>query len=219
MDRLGYDRYVAQGGDWGAYVTTSMAQQRPRGLIAIHLNFPQVIPDQIPTDLSPQEQRAIDAMARFRRNGPGYFLEQSTRPQTIGYALADSPVGQAAWLFEIFQAGSDNKGDPEDALSRDEMLDEITLYWLTNCAASSARLYYEQRALNLGANAGQVDLPVGCSIFPRELYQAPRSWAERMYPKLFYWNELDRGGHWPALEQPDLFVQEMRNCFRPLRKA
>lgn len=219
MERLGYERYVAQGGDWGAFVTTAMAQQRPSGLAAIHLNFPQVIPDQIPAMLSSEERRAVDAITSFRQNGFGYFEEQSTRPQTIGYALADSPVGWAAWLFDVFQAVTDNKGDPEDALTRDEMLNEITLYWLTNSAPSSARLYFEQRSLGLGNNAGTVDLPVGCSIFPREIYRAPRSWAQRTYPNLFYWNELDRGGHFAAFEQPTLFVQEMRNCFRSLRKV
>ena len=217
MAGLGYHHYVAQGGDWGAFVTTAMAQQRAPGLAAIHLNFPQVIPDRIPTDLSAEERRAVDAMARFQSDASGYFTMQSTRPQTIGYALADSPAGWAAWLFDIFRAATDNNGDPEEALTRDEMLDQISLYWLTNTAASSARLYFEQRALGPKNNAGVVELPVGCSIFPREVYRAPRSWAERMFPNLFYWNELERGGHFAALEQPTLFVQEMRNCFRSLR--
>ncbi|MCK1711273.1 MULTISPECIES: epoxide hydrolase family protein [unclassified Bradyrhizobium] len=219
MSRLGYGRYVAQGGDWGAFVTTAMAQQRASGLAAIHLNFPQVIPDQIPSELSAEERRALDAMAGFQNDAFGYFTMQSTRPQTIGYALADSPAGWAAWLFDIFRVATDNNGDPEGALTRDEMLDQITLYWLTNTAASSARFYFEQRALGPKSNAGVVDLPVGCSIFPHEVYRAPRSWAQRMYPNLFYWNELDRGGHFAALEQPALFVEEMRNCFRPLRQA
>jgi pimeloyl-ACP methyl ester carboxylesterase len=217
MDRLGYGHYVAQGGDWGAFVTTAMAQQKPTGLAAIHLNFPQVIPDNIPANLSAAEQRALQALGRFREDGFGYFTMQATRPQTIGYALADSPIGQAAWLYDIFHAVTDNKGDPEDALTRDEMLDEITLYWLTNSAASSARLYFEQRALGFRNNPGMVELPVGCSIFPREVFRAPKSWAERIYPNLFYWNELDRGGHFAAFEQPALFAQELRNCFRGFR--
>ncbi|WP_210250731.1 epoxide hydrolase family protein [Bradyrhizobium hipponense] len=219
MSGLDYRRYVAQGGDWGAFVTTAMAQQRAPGLAAIHLNFPQVIPDQIPAELPSEERRAVEGMARFQRDGFGYFTMQSTRPQTIGYALADSPAGWAAWLFDIYRGVTDNNGDPEQALTRDEMLDQISLYWLTNTAASSARLYFEQRALGPRNNAGVVELPVGCSIFPREVYRAPRSWAERMYPNLFYWNELDRGGHFAALEQPALFVQEIRNCFRALRRA
>jgi pimeloyl-ACP methyl ester carboxylesterase len=217
MDRLGYRHYFAQGGDWGAFVTTALAQQRPQGLLAIHLNFPQVVPDAIPTKLSPAEKQALDALARFRQDGFGYFMEQATRPQTIGYALADSAVGQAAWLYEIFQAVTDNQGDPEDALTRDEMLDEITLYWLTNSSASSARLYFEQRALGFRNNLGVVELPVGCSIFPREVFRAPRTWAAQMYPNLFYWSEVERGGHFAAFEQPALFVRELRACFRAYR--
>ncbi|MGH8288867.1 MAG: epoxide hydrolase family protein [Steroidobacteraceae bacterium] len=219
MERLGYRRYVAQGGDWGAFVTTAMAQRRPPGLIGIHLNFPQVIPDKIPPILSADEKSALQEMSSFQENHFGFFIEQETRPQTIGYALADSPVDWAAWLFDIFQAVTDNRGDPEDALTRDEMLNDITLYWLTNSAASSVRLYFEERSLGLGNNAGRVDLPVGCSIFPREIYRAPRSWARLMYPYLFYWNELDRGGHFAAWEQPALFARELRNCFDLLRKS
>jgi epoxide hydrolase len=216
MRRLGYSRYVGQGGDWGAWVTTRLAQQHPPGLIAIHLNLPLVIPDPIPTrGLSPDEQRAADCVQRFRANGFGFFEEQATRPQTIGYALADSPAGQAAWVYEQFYFHTDNHGDPESALTRDQMLDDITLYWLTNTAASSARIYYEDA--NLGPNGGVVDLPVGCSIFPREIYRAPRSWAEACYPKLVYWHEPDRGGHFAAFEQPALFTEELRACFRLVR--
>jgi pimeloyl-ACP methyl ester carboxylesterase len=218
MRRLGYDRYVAQGGDWGSVVTTMLAHQRPAGLVGIHLNFPIVFPDPVPTKgLSAAEQRAVDDSARFRKDEFGYFLEQSTRPQTIGYALADSPVGQAAWIYEKFRAWTDNKGDPESALSRDEMLDIITLYWLTNTGASSARIYFEEAARDDKNNNSPVDLPVGCSIFPREIMRTPRSWAERIYPKLIHWNELDRGGHFAAFEQPALFTKELRDCFRSLR--
>lgn len=216
MRRLGYNRYVAQGGDWGSVVTTSLGQQRPAGLAGIHLNFPLVFPDPIPTSgLSAAEQRAVDAWERFQRDGFGYFLQQATRPQTIGYALADSPAGQAAWIYEKFHAWTDNNGDPEDALTPDEMLDDITLYWLTDTAASSARIYFEHAAVR--PNAGVVDIPVGCSIFPREIFPAPRSWAERVYPDLIHWNELDRGGHFAAFEQPALFTRELRDCFRHLR--
>src|SRR5262249_49916326 len=190
MRRLGYTRYVAQGGDWGAFVTTALAQQRPAGLAGIHLNFPLTVPDPIPTvGLSADEQRAVDAMARFQSDDSGYLHLQATRPQTIGFALADSPVGQAAWLYQIFYIATDNDGDPEDALTRDEMLNEITLYWLTNTAASSARLYFENAGE--GFNRGVVDLPVGFSVFPREIFRAPRTWAERVYPQLIHWNELD----------------------------
>jgi pimeloyl-ACP methyl ester carboxylesterase len=216
MERLGYNRYVAQGGDWGADITAKLAQQRPAGLAGIHLNFPLVFPDPIPTaGLSPAEQRAVDALRRFQSDGFGYFLEQATRPQTIGYALTDSPVGQAAWIYEKFYAWTDNNGDPEDALTRDEMLDNITLYWLTGTAASSARIYFENAGV--GLNTGAVDIPVGCSVFPREIFGAPRSWAERLYPNLIHWNELDRGGHFAAFEEPALFTGELRDCFRTLR--
>ncbi len=219
MQRLGYPRYVAQGGDWGAFVTTALAQQHPPGLVAIHLNFPQVVPDRIPEKLAPDQQRAVEILNRFRNEGSGYLVMQSTRPQTIGYALMDSPAGQAAWIYDIFNAGTGERGNPEEALTRDQMLDEITLYWLTGTAASSARFYFEQRAL-LGRpnNAGRVDLPVGVSRFPNDL-PAPRSWARDMYPNLFYWNELDSGGHFASLEKPQLFTEELRNCFRKMRQS
>jgi epoxide hydrolase len=204
MERLGYKRYVAQGGDWGAFVTTAMAQQHAPGLAAIHLNFPQVIPDVLPKTLTPEQQRAIEILTRFREEGSGYSAIQGTRPQTIGYALLDSPAGFAAWLYDIYKYGA------QTTLSDDTILDEITLYWLTGTAASSARFYLEQRAL-LGKrkNPGKVDLPVGASVFPRDL-PAPRSWAAEVYPKLYYWNELDRGGHFASLEEPMLFTKELR---------
>jgi pimeloyl-ACP methyl ester carboxylesterase len=217
MHRLGYDRYVAQGGDWGSVVTTAMARQRPAGLAGIHLNMPLVIPDPVPTEgLSAEEQRAVGAYQRFLSDGFGYFLLQATRPQTIGYALTDSAVGQAAWIYEKFHAWTDNDGDPEDALTRDEMLDVITLYWLTKTAASSARMYLENAEVT--GDPPVIEMRVGCSIFPREIVPAPRSWAERVYPNLIHWNELDRGGHFAAFEQPALFTRELRDCFRALRK-
>jgi len=216
MHRLGYDRYVAQGGDWGSVVTTEMARQQPAGLAAIHLNMPFVIPDPVPTEgLSAEERRAVEAYQRFLSDGFGYFLLQATRPQTIGYALTDSPVGQAAWIYEKFHAWTDNDGDPEDALTRDEMLDTIMLYWLTETAASSARMYLENA--DVTGTPPVIEIPVGCSIFPGEIVPAPRIWAERVYPDLIHWNELDRGGHFAAFEQPALFTRELRDCFRSLR--
>lgn len=214
MRRLGYSEYVAQGGDWGAWVTTRLAQQQPAGLRGIHLNFPLVIPDSIPTSgLSPEEQRAADSVRHFRAHEFGFFEEQATRPQTIGYALTDSPAGLGAWIYEQFYEHT----DPRWPLTPEQVLDDITLYWLTSTAASSARIYFEDA--NLGPNGGVVDLPVGCSIFPYEIYQAPRKWAEACYPRLIYWHEVDRGGHFAAFEQPKLFVQELRACFRLLREA
>jgi len=218
MQRLGYTRYVAQGGDWGAFVTTAMAQQRAPGLAAIHLNFAQTVPDEIPADLLPDQKRAIDALKAWRAKG-AYFQLQATKPQLAGYMLSDSPVAQAAWIYDIFNAGTGETGDPESVLARDAMLDEITLYWLTNSAASSARFYLEQKAtLNGRNNPGIVDLPVGVSVFPHDL-PAARSWAPAVYPRLFYWNELDRGGHFASLEVPDLFTEELRRCFRNLRNG
>ena len=219
MQRLGYRRYVAQGGDWGAYVTTAMAQQHAPGLAAIHLNFALTIPDVIPATLLPDQQRAVQVMKAFREKGFGYFQVQATRPQLIGYALADSPAGQAAWIYDIFNAGTGYTGHPERVLSRDDMLDDITLYWLTDTAASSARMYLEQAEI-LGAhnNPGRVDMPVAVSVFPHDLPPA-RSWASQVYPKLFYWNELDRGGHFAALEVPQLFTDELRRCFRSFRHS
>jgi pimeloyl-ACP methyl ester carboxylesterase len=217
MQRLRYTRYVAQGGDWGAFVTTAMAQQHPAGLAAIHLNFAQTMPDQVPKDLLPDQKRVVEAMKAWREKGSAYLQLQMTRPQLAGYLLADSPVAQAAWIYDIFNAGTGNTGDPEGVLSRDAMLDEITLYWLTNSATSSARFYLEQgNALGKRNNPGRVDLPVGVSVFPYDL-PAARSWAPLVYPKLFYWHELERGGHFASLEVPELFTEELRRCFRSLR--
>jgi pimeloyl-ACP methyl ester carboxylesterase len=217
MQRLGYRSYVAQGGDWGAFVTTAMAQQHAPGLDAIHLNFAQTVPDRIPPKLLPDQKRAVEGLKSFREKSSAYFQIQATRPQMIGYSLADSPVGQAAWLYDIFNGGTGNTGNPENVLSRDDLLDEITLYWLTDTAASSARLYLEQAQL-LGKhnNPGRVDLPVAVSVFPHDLLPA-RSWAPQVYPRLFYWRELNRGGHFASLEVPELFTNELRCCFRSFR--
>jgi pimeloyl-ACP methyl ester carboxylesterase len=216
MQRLGYSKWVAQGGDWGAGVTTALGHIKPPGLAGIHLNWPLVFPEKVPSEgLSADEQRAVAAAGSFLSKEYGYFLEQSTRPQTVGYALTDSPVGQAAWIYEKFQAWTDNDGDVESILNRDELLDNISLYWFTETAASSARIYWENYPSSFAG--GRIDLPVGASIFPKEIFRAPRSWAEQSYPQLIYWNELPRGGHFAAFEQPGLFVAEMRACFAKLR--
>jgi epoxide hydrolase len=217
MARLGYRRYVAQGGDWGTFVTTRMAQRRVPGLAAVHLTMPQVVPNEIPADPTPAQKRAIDALTRFETDGFGYFAIQATKPQTIGYPLADSPAGLAAWIYEKYHAWTDHGGDPEQALTRDQMLDNITLYWLTNTATSSARMYLENSDLGTAQNAGIIEMPVGCSIFPREIFPAPRDWANQMYPNLFYWNEVARGGHFAAFEEPQLFVDELRSFKRAMR--
>ncbi|WP_029888730.1 epoxide hydrolase family protein [Polycyclovorans algicola] len=212
MARLGYTQYVAQGGDWGAAVTTALGAMQPAGLRSIHVNFPLVMPQDPGTDLSPAEVGMLTSMQEYVEWDSGYSHQQSTKPQTLGYGLADSPVGQAMWIFEKFHRWTDNDGDPLSALSYDQMLDIITLYWLTNSAASSGRLYWE--SYKAGFFAVPLALPVGCSIFPKELYRAPRSFAERCMSQIVYWGEVDKGGHFAALEQPALFVNEVRNWAR-----
>jgi epoxide hydrolase len=217
MARLGYSRYVAQGGDWGAGVSTWMAKQRPSGLAAIHLNLPILFPPPPPPSggYTAEEQAALAQLEKYSTDGSGYASIQGTRPQTLGYGLADSPVGQAMWIYEKFQGWSDNKGDPAEAISVDQMLDGITLYWLTDTAASSARLYYESFRKDFGRMP--LDLPVAVSIFKGDSFTPPKVWADQTYSKLFYWNEVPKGGHFAALEQPELFVAELRKSFARMR--
>jgi epoxide hydrolase len=218
MQRLGYDRWVAQGGDWGAGVTHALAKQRPRGLVAAHVNWQFVFPEKLPENPTSAERKAIDRVAWFSNDQGGYFREHATRPQTIGYPLADSPAGQALWIYEKFQAWTDSHGNPEDALSIDAMLDDISLYWFTDTAASSARIYWENtRAGAAGLSKGRIELPMAASVFPHEIFCPPKAWAEALWPNLFYWNELDKGGHFAAFEQPVLFTEEMRKAFRSQR--
>ncbi len=225
MSRLGYDRYVAQGGDWGSVVADTMARQAPRGLAGIHVNMPAAVPPEIataltagdpaPTGLSPREKEAFDQMNDLYTKGSGYAGMMVTRPQTIGYSLADSPVGLAAWFYDKFADWTYSGGEPERSLRYDEMLDDISLYWFTNTATSSARLYWENNANNL--NAVDIDLPAAVTVFPGEIYRAPRSWAERAYHNLIYFNEADKGGHFAAWEEPEVFTSELRAAFRSLR--
>jgi pimeloyl-ACP methyl ester carboxylesterase len=219
MDRLGYDRYVAQGGDWGSIITQSMGQTETRHCAGIHITLPIVAPDPDTMDnLTEQEQSALQAMTFYNDWDSGYSKQQSTRPQTLGYGLADSPVGQMAWIVEKFYAWTDCEKDgikhPENVLSKDELLDNVMMYWLNNTAASSARLYWE--SFNK-PNLDPIDMPVGCSIFPREIFRCSRRWAEKRFSNLVYWNEPERGGHFAALELPEVFLREVRGCFRSLR--
>jgi pimeloyl-ACP methyl ester carboxylesterase len=230
MNRLGYTRYVAQGGDVGAAVTDAMGRQAPDGLLGIHVNLLALaigLKDQLPAE-SEQERAAHDALNTFTTDGFGYFLEQSTRPQTIGYSLLDSPVGLAAWMldhdtdsyYKISRAFVD--GEPVGNLTRDTIVDNITLYWLTGTGASAARWYWEfGRFLAAAGAAGQapppVSVPVAFTTFPGEIWAAPRSWVETAYPGLAYFNEVDSGGHFPAWEEPELFSSEVRAAFSSLR--
>jgi epoxide hydrolase len=219
MERLGYDRWVAQGGDWGSGVTHALGHLRPQGLIAAHVNWQFVFPAKLPDNPTPAERRAMDRAAWFANDQSGYFREQATRPQTIGYPLADSAAGQALWIYEKFQAWTDNHGNPEDALAVDAMLDNINLYWFTDTAASSACIYWENTRGGFGGppSRGRIELPMAASVFPHEIFCPPKAWAEALWPNLFYWNELDRGGHFAAFEQPTLFTDELRMAFRSRR--
>jgi pimeloyl-ACP methyl ester carboxylesterase len=211
MKRLGYTRYVAQGGDWGAGVTTWMAKQHVEGLKAVHMNLPILFPPPIEGEPSAEEKVALAKLVSYGDNGSAYARVQGTRPQTLGYSLSDSPVGQAAWIYEKL----DQWSDPNDAPSRDEMLDNIMLYWLSNTGASSARLYFESFATDFSTQ--KLDMPVAVSVFPAELYRPLKVWGERAYSKLYYWNEVAKGGHFAAFEQPEIFVAELRKSFAQFR--
>jgi pimeloyl-ACP methyl ester carboxylesterase len=232
MQRLGYTRYVAQGGDWGNAVTEHMALQQPPGLLGIHTNMPATVPATIakalaageapPADLTPDERQAWNQLAFFNKEGLGYAIEMNNRPQTL-YGIVDSPVGLAAWMIdhdarsqEMIARVFDGK---TEGLTRDDVLDNVTLYWLTNTAISSARLYWDNAHHPTGGffDPRGITIPVAVSAFPDELYQAPQSWAEKAYPKLIHYNKMPRGGHFAAWEQPELFVSEMRASFKSLR--
>ena len=230
MDRLGYTRYVAQGGDLGAIVTDVMGRQAPEGLLGIHMTLlvTTLGAPTPPPGNSDEERAALEAINTFTTEGFGYFLEQSTRPQTIGYSLLDSPVGLAAWLldhdtdsyYKIARAFVD--GEPVGNLTRDNIVDNITLYWLTGTGASAARWYWELGRAQAAARASgqappEVSVPVGFTTFPGEIFRAPRSWVEQSYPNLTYFNEADKGGHFAAWEEPRLFSEEVRAAFGSLR--
>lgn len=215
MGALGYDRYGAQGGDWGSFVTTTLARLFPDRVMGIHVNIPFVDFDGIDlADVTPEEQRALDALAWTNTWGNGYSRIQSTRPQTLGYGLTDSPSGQCAWIIEKFWFWTDSSDRPEDAVDRDELLDNISLYWFTATATSSARMYWESRAT---LDMEPVNVPSGVSVFPKELSPLSRRWTEHRYRDLRWYNRLDRGGHFAALEQPEAFLDEVRTFFRFIR--
>ncbi|MCR6481785.1 epoxide hydrolase [Amycolatopsis sp. OK19-0408] len=211
MRELGYDRYGAQGGDWGAAITNALASVAPERLAGVHVNFAPVRLDR--DDATPRERQALADLEEFRRTGSGYSGQQGTRPQTLGYGLTDSPAGQAAWIAEKFWAWTDNKGHPEDAVDRRKILDDISVYWFTATAASSARMYWENRE----TVQSTVDVPAGVSVFPKEIVRPSRRQAEQRYTDLRWFEELPVGGHFAALEQPGLFVDQVRGFFRLVR--
>jgi pimeloyl-ACP methyl ester carboxylesterase len=230
----GYTRYVAQGGDWGSPVSSAMARQAPAGLLGIHINLPAIVPPEVaaalaaggpaPVGLSEKERATFDELSASAKMGSrSYAVMMGTRPQTIGYAITDSPAGLAAWMLGHpgFAKWTYSSSDPEK--SPDEVLDEISLYWLTNTATSSGRLYWEfggrSPAFAAPERTAEISLPVAITVFPGESYRAPETWARRAYRNLIYFHEVDRGGHFAAWEQPELFSAELREAFRPLRKS
>ena len=236
MQRIGYTRYVAQGGDWGAPISSAMARQGAPGLLGIHLNLPATVPPEVgaalasnapaPAALTDKERVVFDALRAYGKAGSAaYFVMMNARPQTVGYGVTDSPVGLAAWLlvhpgFSQWTYGE----DPTQSPNKDDVLDNISLYWLTNSAASASRLYWENGARGSAINAGaqktaEISLPVAVTVFPDDVYRAPEGWARRAYRNLIYFREVDKGGHFAAWEQPDLFTQELRTAFRSFRTA
>ncbi|QTD55348.1 epoxide hydrolase family protein [Parasphingorhabdus cellanae] len=212
MTRLGYDRYFAQGGDWGALVTSAIGVQNLGSCAGIHINLVVVgtPPEEVMKNPTPEEQASLARFSDYQTQGGGYAEIQRTKPQTLGYGLADSPVGQMAWVLEKFQGWSDRATTPDDSFDRDHLLDNIMLYWLNNAGASSARLYRESFG---NPNVDPVHLSTGCSIFPNEIMAPSRRWAEQRFKNLQYWGEADKGGHFAAMEVPELFVKEVRSCF------
>jgi pimeloyl-ACP methyl ester carboxylesterase len=216
MDRLGYDRYAAQGGDWGSMITSALGVGVPENLVGIHLTMP-IVPAPPETEQQPltaHEKQGLKAREAFVRHGSGYSAEQSTRPQTLGYGLLDSPAAQCAWIVEKFWDWTDCAGHPENVISRDRLLDNVMLYWLPGTGASSARLYWESYGRG---RLDTVEVPTGVSLFPQEINRTPRHWVERRFTDLRYWNEPATGGHFASLEQPEVFVDELRAFFTPLR--
>lgn len=221
MTSLGYDRFGAQGGDWGSAITAALAERHPERLVGIHLNYAPVRPSTM-DDLTEFEQRSLADVGEHREWGMGYSTQQATRPQTLGYGLVDSPVGQCAWIAEKYWAWTDHDGDPRSALSPDQMLDNVSVYWHTATAASSARIYWEDgfarpSQRNRMRQQQPIRVPAGVSVFPREIMRPSRRWCEEHYADLRFYEVLDRGGHFAAWERPTLFVDQVRRAFREMR--
>jgi pimeloyl-ACP methyl ester carboxylesterase len=230
MKGLGYDHYVAQGGDWGSVITDAMGRLVPSGLLGIHVNMPATVPEDVakilnsggpaPTSLSNEEKAAFESLNHLYTKGGGYAGMMVTRPQTLGYGLSDSPVGLAAFFLDKINEWTYSGGDAEKSLTKDEILDDISLYWFTNTAVSSAQLYWENNNNNFNAveqKTADISVPVAVTVFPGEIYQAPKSWTEHSYHKLIYYNKVDKGGHFASWEEPQLFSEELRKAFKSLR--
>lgn len=230
MKRLGYKKYVSQGGDWGSVIADAMARQAPEGLLGIHVNMPATVPVEIaqalkngepaPAGLTAKEKAAYVSLNKLYTKGGGYAGMMVTRPQTLGYGLTDSPVALASFFLDKFNEWTYSGGNAEKSLTKDEMLDDISLYWLTNTAASSAQLYWENNTNNFNAGeqrTAEIKIPVAVTVFPGEIYQAPKSWTERSYKNLIYFNEVKKGGHFASWEEPQLFAEELRAAFKSLR--
>lgn len=231
MKRLGYKNYVSQGGDWGSVIADAMARQAPQGLVGIHVNMPATVPadiakalkdgDPAPAGLSVKEKAAFVSLNKLYTRGGGYAGMMVTRPQTLGYGLTDSPVGLASFFLDKFNEWTYSGGNAEKSLTKDEMLDDITLYWLTNTANSSAQLYWENNTNNFNVveqKTNDIKIPVAVTVFPGEIYQAPKSWTEKSYKNLIYFNEVSKGGHFASWEEPQIFTEELRAAFKSLRK-
>ena len=230
IKRLGYRDYVLQGGDWGSVIADAMGRQAPKGLLGIHVNMPATVPAEIadalrngepvPEGLSAKEKAAYVSINKLYVKGGGYAGMMVTRPQTLGYGLTDSPVGLASFFLDKFNDWTFTNGNAEKALTKDEILDDISLYWLTNTANSSAQLYWENNTNNFNAveqKTSEIKIPVAVTVFPGEIYQAPKSWTERSYKNLIYFNEVNKGGHFASWEEPQLFTEELRAAFKSLR--
>jgi epoxide hydrolase len=215
MSQLGYERYAAQGGDWGSGVTTALGAQDPAHCLGIHITLAMGARPIVDGEPTAEEARALKGIKHYRDWDSGYSKQQSTRPQTVGYALTDSPSGQAAWILEKFWAWTDCDGDPLNILGRDELLDNVMIYWVTETAASSARLYWE--SFGRARKHAKVTVPTGVAVFPKEIVPPVRRWMAESYPNIRHWSEMPKGGHFAAFEQPELFVQEVRSFFRTLR--
>lgn len=231
MKRLGYKNYVSQGGDWGSVIADAMARQAPEGLLGIHVNMPATVPadvakalkdgDPAPKGLSVKENAAFNSLNKLYTKGGGYAGMMVTRPQTLGYGLTDSPVGLASFFLDKFNEWTYSGGNAEKSLTKDEMLDDISLYWFTNTANSSANLYWENNNNNFNAveqKTAEIKIPVAITVFPGEIYQAPKTWAEKAYKNLIYFKEVNKGGHFASWEEPQLFSVELRAAFKSLRK-